>query len=547
MSMHRITRIRMGAESGFAMIVAIGVMFVTSLLVVAAFTAAEGDVNQSHRDTTAKQAYYAALAGVQAYEYQLEANPDFWESCEPLSGNAKESSSTSSTTESYAVKPLGRKEETETEPRTCSATEPFKTMIQKNGAAANSFRIESTGTAGKSKRSIVATFKVKGFLNYVYFTHFEDEDPGLYNGSEECENYHGKRPSSCEVIVFVTGDEINGPMHTDDAPAMCGSPTFGRAEHQPPDTVEFGQKPYEAGCGGESIKAVYNTATKSYSIGPELLPPESDSALGKYVKEEASSDEFTGVTHLVLNGTANTIEVTNAGKKETLSWPADGLIYIRTKESTTESENGSCPEFKPQEADTSTETTELEKAGCGDVYVSGTYSKSLTIGSQNDVIINGAIYPTSVAGKLGAEPTGTETLGLIANNYVRIYHPIESAPCEEYNYYRKQYERCSGSTYKNGTSSLKNPWIYAAILSTKHSFVVDNYGQGESLGNLNVYGAIAQNYRGIVGTTGGTGYIKNYNYDERLAVDEPPYFLNPLNAGWKVVRETSPANSNAAP
>lgn len=543
MSTLRETQIRLRSESGFAMIVAIGVMFVTSLLVVAAFTAAEGDVSLSHRDTTAKQAYYAALAGVQAYEYQLEANPDFWESCEPLSGNAKETSSTSKTTETYAVKPVGRQEETETEPRTCSATEPFKTMIQKNGWAANSFRIESTGTAGTSKRSIVATFKVKGFLNYVYFTHFEDEDPGLYNAPKECEEkYYANRPSSgCSIIVFVTGDQINGPMHTDDAPAMCGSPSFGRAGHSPPDVVEFGHAPYESGCG-ETLKPTYNTESKSYSKGAELLPPESDNALGKYVKEESSSDEFTGVTHLVLNGTANTIEVTNGGKKETISWPVDGLIYVRTKES-----GGGCPEFKPQEADTSTETTELEKAGCGDVYVSGTYSKSLTVGSQNDVIVNGELYPTSVAGKLGGEPTGTETLGLIANNYVRVYHPIETAPCEEYNYYRKQYERCNGYTYTNGAGSLKNPWIYAAILSTKHSFVVDNYGQGESLGNLNVYGAIAQNYRGIVGTTGGTGYIKNYNYDERLAVDEPPYFLNPLNAGWKVVRETTPANGNAAP
>lgn len=547
MSQRIIKKAWQSTDSGFAMIVAIGVMFVSSLLVVAAFTAAEGDISLSHRDTTSKQAYYAALAGVQAYEYQLEANPDYWENCESLSGTAKESSSTSSTTESYAVKPVGRQEEGESEPRACSKTEPFKTMVQKNGSAANSFRIESTGTAGTSKRSIVATFKVKGFLNYVYFTHFEDEDPGLYKGSKECENYKGKRPSSCEIIIFVTGDEIKGPMHTDDAPAMCGSPTFGRSGHKPYDVVEFGQAPYESGCGGETLKPNYNTESKTYAKGAELLPPESDNALGKYVKEESTSDEFSGVTHLVLNGTANTIEVTNKGKKETLAWPADGLIYVKTKESAKESENGSCPEFNPQEADTSTEVSELEKDECGDVYVSGTYSKSLTIGSQNDVIINGELYPTSVAGKLGAEPTGTEALGLIANNYVRIYHPIETAPCEEYNYYRKQYERCNGYTYTNGTGSLKNPWIYAAILSTKHSFVVDNYGQGEALGNLNVYGAIAQNYRGIVGTTGGTGYIKNYNYDERLAVDEPPYFLNPLNAGWKVVRETTPSSGNAAP
>ena len=71
---------------------------------------------------------------------------------------------------------------------------------------------------------------------------------------------------------------------------------------------------------------------------------------------------------------------------------------------------------------------------------------------------------------------------------------------------------------------IEDPWIYAAILSTSHSFVVDNYncGKQSQLDRLNIYGAIAQKFRGIVGTTGGTGYRKNYNYDERLATDEPP-------------------------
>ena len=71
---------------------------------------------------------------------------------------------------------------------------------------------------------------------------------------------------------------------------------------------------------------------------------------------------------------------------------------------------------------------------------------------------------------------------------------------------------------------------------------MDNYKCGAELGELNVYGAIAQNFRGIVGTGSGpgmTGYIKNYNYDQRLAADEPPYFLQPLNTGWEVNRETA--------
>jgi hypothetical protein len=113
-------------------------------------------------------------------------------------------------------------------------------------------------------------------------------------------------------------------------------------------------------------------------------------------------------------------------------------------------------------------------------------------------------------------------LGLIATYFVRVDHPCTQAGGEQSGY-------------------LSNPWIYAAILSTAHSFIVDNYGCGSEarLGKLNVYGAIAQKFRGPVGLVGQSGYHKEYIYDERLATDEPPFFLSPLKAGWKIVRETA--------
>ena len=42
--------------------------------------------------------------------------------------------------------------------------------------------------------------------------------------------------------------------------------------------------------------------------------------------------------------------------------------------------------------------------------------------------------------------------------------------------------------------------IDAAILSLQHSFIVDNYQCGAKLGKLTVNGAIAQQFRGPVGT-----------------------------------------------
>ena len=69
----------------------------------------------------------------------------------------------------------------------------------------------------------------------------------------------------------------------------------------------------------------------------------------------------------------------------------------------------------------------------------------------------------------------------------------------------------------NGTNNNPNVTIDGAILTLAHSFFVDNYDCGGlPQGTLTVHGAIAQYYRGIVGQVGTSGYLKNYNYDDRL-------------------------------
>jgi len=77
----------------------------------------------------------------------------------------------------------------------------------------------------------------------------------------------------------------------------------------------------------------------------------------------------------------------------------------------------------------------------------------------------------------------------------------------------------------------------AAILSLQHSFINDHYTCGAKLDTVTVTGAIAQKFRGPVGLVGSTGYIKNYNYDDRLRYRSPPFFLDPVSAAWGVVRQ----------
>jgi Tfp pilus assembly protein PilX len=506
---------RLRPEQGFTMIIALGVLFVTSLLLVAAFTAANGEIFATKTSANQKEAYYAALAGVQEYEYELQSNPDYWETCKGPKATVAEEP-----VERYEdiVLPATTAPSGTTE---CQSTNPFATIIESSGALANTFRIKSIGYAGSQTRTIIATFKVTGFLNYVYFTNFETEDPSLYSAPAECKGHYYKEWSakglSCSVITFFAGDKVDGPMHTNDATRVEGDATFGRSGQNPPDKVEINGGTYpEDGnfeCKGSPV---FYTSTKCYEKGESLIPPESDTSLTAYVE---SGYEFTGQTQLVLKGTTIGVTRYEKGKevKETINWPKNGLIYVA-------SESCGFP-FEPTKADT---LEEVEKTrSCGDVYVSGSYSKSLTVAGEENVIINGSLYPSTVEGKLGSEPTGTATLGLIASNYVRVYHP-----CETHN--------LTAAEDPNKWGSQNNIWIYGAILSTSHSFLVDNYGCGSLLGELNIYGAIAQNYRGIVGTSAPSGYEKDYKYDTRLATDEPPYFLAPLKAGWKVIRETAP-------
>jgi archaellum component FlaG (FlaF/FlaG flagellin family) len=684
---HRL-RARAGGEEGFTMLIVIGVLFVGSLLAAAAFTGALGDIQLTTRSDLQSKAYYAAQAGIQRYQHELSSNPNYWVSCKTIGPLTV----TGATEEQYTVKTLA------SESSKLAACESGKqtTTLETSGPAKGTFRVLATGVATsgslKSERKIVATFSHPGFTKYVYESNYEVEDPSTFEPEPtECEHYYSYRSTHnnaggesltkvCPPIQFAPTDEVKGPLHTNDAADVCASggnkPKFGRTSE---DAIEMNGGHYAAsGCSNEpNILGAYS------ETAPTLLPPETDVEL-----LEAAGLKFEGRTELELHsGTPNTITgfKTNqtTGARETITstpFPSNGVIYV-----TNSSKLGcSIAKYTPFGSDT------VHDAGCGNVYVKGEYTESLTIGSEDDVIIDGNIQTSTNA---AAEPTGGATVGLIAQNFVRLYHPVkrgyeaehttptvqregecvtelngginstteftvtsatpwglktgfkvegtvagqieagttissisETSPKKivlskaakktepttklkfigstgtsggsEYEYTatnNKCHQKLSGyaeyipsenlylktkceteSSYagkvfgkeafckyentstrctekaknlsaaedltENGRSigELKEPVIDAAILSTKHSWIVDNYKCGASLGKLTVWGSIAQYWRGPVGTGGGTGYIKNYNYDQRLASQQPPNFLSPSTTTWHLSRQTAP-------
>lgn len=512
------------------MIVTLVVLFIASLLMAGTFAAANGDIHLTHTDTSAKKAYYAAQAGISDYIYHLNEDINYWTYCTGGLAATNHSLNQEGSTEHRVPVPGVSDEEyaiqllhASTSPgnEQCSSAKPVETMIESGKFASGSFRINSTGFSGNQERTITATFAHRGFLEYIYYTKYETLDPVTYTPVQNsCAAFLGARPATCTTIQFITGDKVNGPIHSEDTVSICGEPIFGRG---PSDKVEFRGGSTAAG-GGCSNSAQYLGTLIPPATVASLEPPPSNNSL---LADVEPAYHYEGKTTIVLEGEKMKVsyiegeggsahEVT----KENVPFPASGLIYVSNK---------TCPVTYTPYNPTYTEDT-----NCGNVYVKGNYSGQLTIAAENDIVVNGNI--TTAANGEGV-PMTNAVLGLIANNFVRVYHPLSG---------RAGHSAGSCSSATNAAGTMANPTIYAAILAVNHSFIVDNYDCGAPLEKLTIYGAIAQIFRGTVGTHSGgeiaSGYTKNYIYDDRLKIESPPHFLNPVKAAWLIRRETVAPN-----
>jgi hypothetical protein len=512
-------RRRLAQEAGFSLIAVMLMMFAATAVFAAAYATANGDIPLTGGDSDRKQSYSAAEGGINYYLYHLTQDNSYWTYCanvpapgpgQPNPVNEVWNGQGSDPRVWRTVPGTKSKYTIELLPANGSG---FSTCNQQNSASMidqtnGTFRIRATGKLNAQKRSIIATFRRKTFLDYLYFTDFETQDPVVYQSSSpaqqallaaQCSQYRraGRPEPPCVGITFASADQILGPFHTNDDILVCGSPVFGRSVA---DKIEVsGPAPGFQASG--SCSASPNFVGTYKAASPVLAMPQSNNAL----KSVATSQyTFTGTTTIQLQGA--TMLVTNAARglnRSSMPLPANGVVYVQ---------NGICGVSY-----TLTQNYN-DPPGCADLFVQGSYSQSLTLASENDVIVNGNITRN-----------GNVTLGLIPNNFARIYHPVTNR---------------NGNSCTNAAGSMNGVHIDAAILSLAHSFIVDNYYCGAALGTLTVNGAIAQRFRGPVGTGGSTistGYLKAYSYDDRLKYQNPPHFLSPIQAPWDLMRFTEQA------
>jgi Tfp pilus assembly protein PilX len=545
-------RRRLRSDDGFVMPIMMATIVVVLIVVAGVLADVQNDFGPSRKDENRKMAYAAAEAGVADYLAHLENNPSYWSKCtdpgnNPSLGNpgTKNFVNVPGSSEQYAIELLP----------TAGYAQCIVGTDDSFVSASGEFKIRATGRADAndtSTRQIVATFRPKGFLNYIYYTDVEAKDPLLYAfdtdgratrsasqddvitwADRECMTTYWPARGSllwsgeiqradgtwqgmnlrCSEISFGGGDRVAGPMHTNDQVHLCGTAYFGR---RPTDAIEVGGSPgWTNICTSEPPYAnipgsgTVNGTRGTWTIASQRdFPPSNaglhDDALTQY--------RFKGPTHITLNGSQ--MHVT--GKREDgtavdqdMAIP-EGVVYVSD-----DAAAGSCPGLQPLAPYNGSSSGAPDgNPACGDLFLQGTYAQNVTFASGNDIVVTDDITRASDAWMLG----------IIPDKWARVYHPVNRI----------------GSFCTDAPSGrITNVQIDAAILALSHSFTVDAYECGAGLGTLTIRGAIAQKHRGPVGTSGGnTGFIKNYQYDQRLAQRSPPRFMNPVQPAWAVADTT---------
>ena len=507
-------------QGGVAMITVMLLVVVLTLLMVAAVSYAVGSQPLSRRDQDWNAALAAAQAGVDDYLYRLQQNDTYY----LYSSTNPPTPANPAFTGWQAI------------PGPANAGQFHYDVSLAQFPSQGTVQLTSTGRVRGVTRTIRANLRRRNFLDYLYFTNFESLDPqsGYYpdpaTAAAVCDRYwYAGRPSNpCVRISFTSGDVIDGPLHSNDQLSVMGSPTFNGVVTTAwtgtmacPPTAGFNYR----WNGINGCADTPNFQPGDPAVAPILTLPPSNTALKTETDAGVGKTGclFTGPTRITLNSNGTmTVDSPftpttgrNCAPTGTMPLPANGVVYVESVPAGQTSPNPVCPAGEnpigyPIPADVTT-------YGCrdGDAFVSGTLRGQLTIGTENNVVVvANTTYQTS-------GPASSDMLGLVANNFVQVYHPVDN-------------DGQNLTDNRNPTNTFTNPRIDAAILALNHSFIVQNYAEGAQLGTLQINGVIAQQWRGPVGTSGGTGYLKDYNYDTRLQYQSPPHALDLAQAAFRL-------------
>ncbi len=437
-------------------------------------------------------------------------------------------------------------------------------------------------------------------------------------------------PCGDSAPPFTSGDTINGPLYSNDSIKVSNNPNFGI-----PWSPTGGVTPAVVTTADPQCQFV-DASTYTCSPPPSVGVYSSSSTYNHAIEQSPVDDSslqriaalggclYQGPTQITLVGNqmnvispdtpASPSPGTNCPNPAAAgaTWtgttgalPANGVVYVQTASSANKktganpfddsgtlypSDNGKYAQTLPSCSGCYDGQSAIPDEE-GDAFVNGHLSGLLTIGSDNDIIIDGNITYDDCLTWAGTNPgdpvfqgkkqesacgynsSGSghlnDVLGLVADEFVEVNHPIdpansgdvlpfcgtphnssvgqpgispsmssaEGAPmCTPNN---NQYVSLNDVTQGNLV-------IDASILALNQSFSNNNPTAGPNLDQIILYGSIQQEARGQIGggtltadangaptsSSNHTGYGKFYTWDPRLELVAPPSYLNPTDASY---------------
>jgi hypothetical protein len=293
-----LARLRAGAadDQGVALIFVIGVTSILLLLVATSLAYAIGQKPQARRDQDYNAAYAAAQAGVDDYIAKLNKTDNYWQALDcanPALGGAANAGVYTTNTCS-----AGFKTTTGWQPVKPGdvASGIFHVDIAKDAFSSQGvLTVTSTGLVGRAAcinpstmarittakcvaRTVTARVGRQGSTQFVYYTDFEDADPGntvpypsgapndgCGKSGATSANYWYQTRSGCAEIQFAATDVLDGQVHFNDSPLIGGTAKFmkGFETADPNCTVALGK----ADSSGQGTSSGKGKCWRSTSTG----------------------------------------------------------------------------------------------------------------------------------------------------------------------------------------------------------------------------------------------------------------------------------------
>lgn len=532
-------RVRRSGDTGSSLIMVVGLGITVTLMLVGLTGYALNGYVRSKTVTDWTTAVAAAQAGVDDYIARLNEDELYW--------TRGETDATNPAFTGWVTVPGARN----------GAVYRYN-LDTSTTSTTGQVKIIASGRVGDEVRTVKASLKRGRFLDFVYHSDFETGDPAnplYYSTSYWRTRTYDQKVATCGVYNWAAGwntrnancpkiywrnDVVVGKFHTNDTFFASDRPTFTGSVSSGCPVVETTdpcnrRNVWVPDPGSPTNPVFASTPTGGIQLGMPAsnaaIRREADPLLG------GRGCLYTGPTRIVFKaGGGMAVDSPNTAAGSTpcgvgrnAVLPPNGVIFVENVPSARTPVDCTRPWVNtdsavPLDATSGgrayprTDDRTAYDCRAGDVFVEGTLLGQVTIAAANNIIMTGNL-------RYAGGGTGTDVLGLIAENNVSVYHPVNTSGAEVL-----------------GSAQMRDPEIWAAMLSVLHSINVQNYETGAVKGTMQIRGSIAQKWRGAVGTFSGTttrsGYAKDWQYDNRLIWLSPPKFLDPVSASWLPIAQS---------